>query len=53
MANDTYNDPNPQTIQRAAIDGPVTYDQQILVRYLQPPAVAEPGVTKQMFTNAV
>ncbi|UJR15043.1 hypothetical protein I4U23_002016 [Adineta vaga] len=38
-----YNDPNPQIIRRAAVGGAVTYQQKILVRFLQPPAVPPPG----------
>lgn len=39
-----FNDPNPQIVRRAAGGGPVTYQQRILVRFLQPPAVPPPGV---------
>ncbi|CAF1463588.1 unnamed protein product [Adineta ricciae] len=38
-----FNDPNPQIIRRAATSGAVTYQQKILVRFLQPPAVPPPG----------
>ncbi|CAF2737567.1 unnamed protein product [Rotaria sp. Silwood2] len=38
-----YYDPNPQIVRRAAIGGPVTYQQKILVRFLQPPAIPSPG----------
>lgn len=41
-----FNDPNPQIVRRAADGGPVTYQQRILVRFLQPPAVPPPGVIK-------
>lgn len=44
LANEIYRDPNPQIIRRAAIQAPITYEQQIQVRYLQPPAVPAPGV---------
>ncbi len=43
-ATGIYNDPNPQIIRRAATEGPITYQQKILVRFLQPPAVPPPGV---------
>lgn len=39
-----FNDPNPQIVRRAATEGPVTYQQKILVRFLQPPPVPPPGV---------
>ncbi|CAF3326753.1 unnamed protein product [Rotaria sp. Silwood2] len=42
-ANNIYMDPNPQIIRRATTEAPVTYEQRILVRYLQPPAVPSPG----------
>lgn len=41
-----FNDPNPQIVRRAAIGGAVTYQQKILVRFLQPPAVPPPGVSR-------
>ena len=41
-----FNDPNPQIIRRAATSGAVTYQQKILVRFLQPPAVPPPGVSR-------
>ena len=43
-ATGIFNDPDPQIIRRAATEGPVTYQQRILVRFLQPPAVPPPGV---------
>jgi hypothetical protein len=46
-----FNDPNPQIVRRPAAGGPVTYQQKILVRFLQPPAIPPPGVIKQMFYN--
>ncbi len=42
-----FNDPNPQIVRRPAVVGPVTYQQKILVRFLQPPAIPPPGVIKQ------
>jgi len=48
-ATDIYNDPNPQIVRRSATGGPVTYQQKILVRFLQPPALPPPGVIKQIF----
>ncbi|CAF3883392.1 unnamed protein product [Rotaria sp. Silwood1] len=38
-----YKDPNPQIIRRAAPERPVTYEQRIHLKYLQPPAVPAPG----------
>jgi hypothetical protein len=48
-----YRDPNPQIIRRTLAETPVTYEQKVMVRYLQPPEVPEPGVMKQKFTNAI
>jgi hypothetical protein len=50
-ASGIYNDPNPQIIRRAAIQGPITYQQRILVRFLQPPAVPPPGVIYERFST--
>ena len=44
-----FNDPNPQIIRRAATEGPVTYQQKILVRFLQPPPIPPPGVIDGIF----
>lgn len=41
-----YKDPHPQIIRRTRTDGPVTYEQRIRVRYLQPPPIPPPGVHK-------
>ncbi|UJR18953.1 hypothetical protein I4U23_022082 [Adineta vaga] len=47
---DIYKDRNPLVIQKAVTDKPITYQQRVLVRYLQPPAVRPPGplVIKQV-----
>ncbi|CAF1191183.1 unnamed protein product [Rotaria sordida] len=42
-AGGVYDDPNPQVIRRPAAGGAVTYKQNILVRFLQPPPVPPPG----------
>lgn len=42
-----FHDPNPQIVRRATTEGPVTYQQKILVRFLQPPPVPPPGVIKR------
>ncbi|CAF0740582.1 unnamed protein product [Didymodactylos carnosus] len=42
-ASGLYQDSNPQIIRRPAPGGPVTYKQNILVRFLQPPPVPPPG----------
>ncbi|CAF1125995.1 unnamed protein product [Rotaria sordida] len=42
-ANNIYRDPNPQIIRRATADRPVTYEQRVVIKYLQPPPVPEPG----------
>jgi len=45
-----YQDPNPpQVIRRPAAQGPVTYQQKISVRYLQPPPLPPPGVSLNQF----
>ncbi|CAF1284023.1 unnamed protein product [Rotaria sordida] len=38
-----YKDANPQIIRRATNECPITCEQRIAVRYLQPPTVPEPG----------
>ncbi|CAF3980465.1 unnamed protein product [Rotaria sordida] len=38
-----FRDPNPKIIRRARSSSPVTLEQRIVVRYLQPPAVPPPG----------
>jgi hypothetical protein len=43
-ATGIYNDPNPQILRRAATGAPITYQQNIRVRFLQPPALPPPGV---------
>ena len=52
-AVDIYKDPDPLVIRKATMENPVTYQQRILVRYLQPPAVPAPGVIEKRFINAV
>ncbi|CAF1555718.1 unnamed protein product, partial [Didymodactylos carnosus] len=42
-AGGLFNDPNPQIIRRQAAGGAVTYKQNILVKFLQPPPVPPPG----------
>lgn len=39
-----FKDPNPQVVRRPAQSGPLTYSQNIRVRFLQPPAAPPPGV---------
>ena len=43
-ASHVYKDPNPQIIRRRASGDLLTSEQRILVRYLEPPDVPEPGV---------
>ncbi len=43
-AQNLYQDPNPQIIRRPAQGGPVTYTQNVKIRFLQPPAIPPPGV---------
>ena len=40
-----FKDPNPQVVRRPAQSGPLTYSQNIRVRFLQPPAAPPPGVS--------
>ena len=44
-AQGNFKDANPQVIRRPAQGGPLTYTQNIKVRFLQPPAVPPPGVS--------
>jgi hypothetical protein len=45
-SGELFQDPNPpQIIRRPAAQGPVTYRQNISVRFLQPPPVPPPGVS--------
>jgi hypothetical protein len=44
-AQGNYKDSNPQVVRRPAQTGPLTYSQNIKVRFLQPPAVPPPGVS--------
>ncbi|CAF4083036.1 unnamed protein product, partial [Didymodactylos carnosus] len=42
-AQGLFQDSNPQIIRKPAPGGGVTYKQNILVRFLQPPPVPPPG----------
>ncbi|CAF1256184.1 unnamed protein product, partial [Didymodactylos carnosus] len=42
-AKGLFQDPNPQIIKRQAPGGAITYKQNIMVRFLQPPAIPPPG----------
>ncbi|CAF1594051.1 unnamed protein product [Rotaria sp. Silwood1] len=42
-AKNIYFDPDPQIVRRATTEGPIIYQQKILVRFLQPPAIPPPG----------
>ncbi|CAF1085682.1 unnamed protein product [Adineta steineri] len=42
-AQNLYQDPNPQIIRRPAQGGPVTYTQNVKIRFLQPPPIPPPG----------
>ena len=52
-AVDIYKDRSPQIIRRAATDTPVTYEQRVFVRYLQPPKLPPPGVERKMLMNTI
>ena len=41
-----FKDPSPQVVTRPAQGGPLTYSQNIRVRFLQPPPVPAPGVSR-------
>lgn len=43
-ADGNFKDSNPQIIRRPSRNGPMTYKQNIQVRFLRPPAVPPPGV---------
>ncbi|CAF5131593.1 unnamed protein product, partial [Rotaria magnacalcarata] len=45
-ANNIYIDSNPQIIRRTTTENPVTYEQRVLVRYLQPPPLPPPEVMR-------
>jgi len=49
-ANNIYIDSNPQIIRRTTTEHPITYEQRVLVRYLQPPPLppAEPLIIKEV-----
>lgn len=40
-----FQDPNPQVIKRPAVGGPQVFTQKVMVRFLQPPPLPEPGVS--------
>jgi hypothetical protein len=50
-AQGLFKDNNPQIVRRPAPNGPVTYTQNIKVRFLQPPAVPPPGVSTLCTSN--
>lgn len=43
-AQGLFKDSNPQVIRKPATGGPLTYEQNIKIRFLQPPPVPPPGV---------
>lgn len=44
-AQGLFKDPNPQIIRRPTAGGVQTFTQRVVVRFLQPPPVAPPGVS--------
>jgi hypothetical protein len=48
-AQGLFQDSNPQVIRRPAPGGSVTYTQNVRVRFLQPPPVPPPGVSRSFF----
>ena len=45
-AQGLFKDPNPQIIRRPAAGGVQTFTQRVVVRFLQPPPVPPPGVSR-------
>lgn len=45
-AQGLFKDPNPQIIRRPAAGGTQTFTQRVVVRFLQPPPVPPPGVSR-------
>jgi hypothetical protein len=53
-SGELFQDPNPpQVIRRPPPQGPITYRQNISVRYLQPPPVPPPGVSFGFQENCI
>ena len=50
-AQGNFKDDNPQVVRRPAPGDPLTYTQNIRVHFLQPPAVAPPGVSDHRFCS--
>lgn len=48
-ATPLFHDPNPQIIRRPAQTGPLTYTQNIQIRFLQPPPLPPPGVRQHRY----
>ena len=52
-AQGNFKDSNPQLVRRPAQGGPVTYTQNIKVRFLRPPAVPPPGVSSLLINTHI
>lgn len=50
-AQGLFKDPNPQVIRRPAAGGVQTFTQRVVVRFLQPPPVPPPGVSRSMTSS--
>ena len=48
-SKDLYNDPNPQIIRRPSTADPVVYNQNVRIRFLQPPPIEQgPLIIKEI-----
>ncbi|CAF4785538.1 unnamed protein product, partial [Rotaria sp. Silwood2] len=48
LAGSIYLDPKRVIIESVKADIPVTYEQRVIIQYLQPPALPPPGVMIQI-----
>jgi hypothetical protein len=46
--NRLYLDPDPKIMRKKITDHPVTYEQKISLRFLQPPSIPSPGVNHRI-----
>lgn len=51
--SDLYFDPKPVIVRRPTLGEPVVYEQNIFLRFLQPPAIPPPGVMETILRAAV
>lgn len=48
-AQGLYQDPSPQIVRRSALGAPQVYTQRVIVKFLQPPPISNPGVSTILF----